>query len=279
MLAMISTSVPLTMTSREIAELIGKTHSNVMRDIRAMMEALEQDSELNSVCKSTTYVASTGQEYPQYELDKDTWLTLLLGYDPVARMRVVKRWQELESGAAHPAAINMRDPKQLVAVAIQLIEVNQELQSTVDTQQKKIEADAPKVEGFDRIAATDGSMCITDAAKTLQVQPRKLFQLQQARSWVYRRPMGSGWLAYQDRIQQGYLEHKVTSGMRSSDGYEWTDTQVRVTPSGAGAVVGVAARVHALLGRDAAVGRRGAAPRTALRVVPVLVGRVADGVA
>lgn len=221
--------MPLTMTSREIAELTGKSHSNVMRDIRAMMDALEQDSNLNSVCKTTTYAGSNGQAYDQYELDKDTCLTLLLGYDAVARMKVVKRWQELEGGAA--PALNMRDPKQLVTAALQLIEVNQELQAKIDQQQQKIAVDAPKVEGFDRIANSDGSLCLTDTAKTLQVQPRKLTQLLQEKGWLYRRPLGAGWLAYQERIQQGLLEHKVTTGEKS-DGSEWTSTQVRVTAKG-----------------------------------------------
>lgn len=92
----------LTMTSREIAELTGKAHSNVMRDVRAMMDALEQDSKLNPVCRTTTYRGSNGQDYDQYELDKDTCLTLMLGYDAVARMKVVKRWQELETQQGRP---------------------------------------------------------------------------------------------------------------------------------------------------------------------------------
>ena len=74
----------LTMTSREIAELTGKSHNHVMRDIRAMMEELEGNPNLDSVCKSTTYNGSNGQSYNQYELDKDTCLTLLLGYDAAA---------------------------------------------------------------------------------------------------------------------------------------------------------------------------------------------------
>jgi len=120
---------------------------------------------------------------------------------------------------------------QMAMAALQLIEVNQELQATIDQQQHKIAADAPKVEGFDRIASSDGSLCLTDTAKTLQVQPRKLTQLLQEKGWLYRRPMGSGWLAYQERIQQGLLEHKVTTGEKS-DGSEWSSTQVRVTAKG-----------------------------------------------
>ena len=87
----------LTMSSREIAELTGKQHAHVMRDIRVMLDAFEQNPDLDFVCKSTFYVGENGQSYPQYELDKNTCLTLLLGYDPVARMKVVVRWQELEA--------------------------------------------------------------------------------------------------------------------------------------------------------------------------------------
>ena len=82
----------LTMSSREIAELTGRDHGNVMRDIRTLLDDL-QASDLKPVCETTTYAGANGQRYPQYELDRDTCLTLLLGYDAVARMKVVKRWQ------------------------------------------------------------------------------------------------------------------------------------------------------------------------------------------
>lgn len=86
----------VTMTSLEIAELTGKQHAHVMRDIRAMLAELEQNPKLDSAYKSSSYVGSNGQSYPQYELDKDLTLTLMLGYDVAARFKVVQRWQELE---------------------------------------------------------------------------------------------------------------------------------------------------------------------------------------
>ena len=46
----------LTMSTREIAELTNKEHSNVMRDVRNMLEALSMDSELKACAKSSTYV-------------------------------------------------------------------------------------------------------------------------------------------------------------------------------------------------------------------------------
>ena len=107
--AIVSTVNAVTMTSREIADLTGKDHGNVMRDIRAMVDAISTDSNLNPCAESTTYIGKDGRQYPQYELDKDTCLTLLLGYDAVARMKVVKRWQELEAKTATPAALSRMD--------------------------------------------------------------------------------------------------------------------------------------------------------------------------
>jgi anti-repressor protein len=88
----------------------------------------------------------------------------------------------------------------------------------------------PKTEALDRIATADGSLCITDAAKTLQVRPKDLSALLRARGWVYSR-MGCGVIAGQARINSGHLEHKTTV-IRQGDGHERVVSQVRVTPKG-----------------------------------------------
>ncbi|NMG64392.1 DNA-binding protein [Azoarcus indigens] len=91
---------------------------------------------------------------------------------------------------------------------------------------------APKVEALDRIATySDGSFCIRDAAKNLQIQEKVLRQWLSEHDWIYRRPMGSGWLAYSEKLKAGLLEHKITTGTKA-DGSAWTDTQVRVTAKG-----------------------------------------------
>ncbi len=89
-------STPATMTSREIAELTGKQHSNVMRDIRVMIERLSATSDLKWHCETETYIDEQGKPRDMYRMDKDTTLTLVSGYDAVLRFRIIKRWQELE---------------------------------------------------------------------------------------------------------------------------------------------------------------------------------------
>lgn len=90
----------------------------------------------------------------------------------------------------------------------------------------------PKAEALDRIAtAADGALCITAAAKALQVRPKELFTYLHANSWIYRRPGAAGWLGYQAKVITGMLEHKVTTVSRL-DGTEKIVEQVLITAKG-----------------------------------------------
>lgn len=90
---------------------------------------------------------------------------------------------------------------------------------------------APKAEALDRIAAADGSTCVTNAAKDLQVRPKALFDFLSQNKWIYRRQGGTGWIAYQDKLQKGLVEHKVTVVSRG-DGTEKVTEQVLITARG-----------------------------------------------
>ena len=83
------------MTSREIAELTGKRHDHVLRDIDNLVASLSP--ELGNGFKSDTYTAGEpARSYRQYLLDRDATYCLVAGYDATSRMRIIKRWQELE---------------------------------------------------------------------------------------------------------------------------------------------------------------------------------------
>lgn len=119
------------MSSREIAELTGKQHGNVMRDIRVMLEEL-MNSNLNPCVKSTTYIGKDGRTYDQYELDKETTLCLVAGYDATLRMRIIKRWMELEAAyqkALTPEEMLLGMAQRLVdhsrRIAVQEVELEQ----------------------------------------------------------------------------------------------------------------------------------------------------------
>lgn len=218
------TTTPLTMTSREVADLTGKRHDNVMADIRKLLTELHGEGGV-LIFQDTQANPQNGQEYGIFKLPKRETLILVSGYSVTMRARIIDRWQELE--AAPPQALN---PATLSRM--QLIELAMQAEQERLALEHKVEALAPKAQALDRFATfAEGSMRISNAAKALQHQPKAFFRWLQEHQWIFRRPGGSGWLAYQSRIQVGYLEHKVTTVERG-DGSEKVVEQVLVTAKG-----------------------------------------------
>lgn len=86
-----------TMTSREIAELTNKEHSNVMRDIRNLHWDLQKDASLGEfIFESSSYLSEQNKEMPMFLLTKKETLLLVSGYNAVLRAKIINRWEELE---------------------------------------------------------------------------------------------------------------------------------------------------------------------------------------
>lgn len=211
------------MTSREISDLTGKEHRNVARDIKTMLE----DLKIDALSFERIYLDGSNRKQTEYQLPKDLTLTLVSGYNVVMRKRIIDRWLELE-GAPAPTI----DPMQVLSDPAAMRGLLLTYTEKVLTLESKVAEQAPKVEALDRIATvTEGSFCIRDAAKTLQIQEKKLRQVLIEHKWAYKRPLGTGLLAYSERLQQGFMEHKMTQGEKS-DGSEWASTQARITAKG-----------------------------------------------
>ncbi|WP_170864065.1 phage regulatory protein/antirepressor Ant [Paracoccus sp. SM22M-07] len=209
----------ITMSSREIAELCGKRHDNVMTDISKMLS----DIGLHAPDFSGTYKTAKGNTYDCFNLPKDLTVTLITGYRADLRYKVVKRLEQLE-GQGAPTAIDVRNPGQLALIASQLIEVNQE-------QAKQIEAMQETVQAHDRLCESEGSLCITDAAKTLGIRRKDMFDWLHDKGWIFKRVESDDWVAYAPRLASGVMEHRVATYTRP-DGTEKVVTQARVTPKG-----------------------------------------------
>jgi len=81
-----------TMSSREIANVTGKRHDNVKRDILAMLKELKVDA----LKFEDIYLDGRNREQVQYQLDREHTDCLLTGYSAPMRMKVIRRWRELE---------------------------------------------------------------------------------------------------------------------------------------------------------------------------------------
>lgn len=93
-----------TMSSREIANVTGKRHANVKRDITAMLKELN----LDVLSFEHIYLDGQNREQVEYMLDREHTDCLLTGYSAPLRMKVIRRWRELErqQGAREHVLLN-----------------------------------------------------------------------------------------------------------------------------------------------------------------------------
>lgn len=217
---LVAKKINISMSSIDIAELTNKEHRHVLRDIRLMLTELYGEKSLPSFGQS--YTAENGQSYNCYMLPKKEVMVLVSGYSIKLRMKIITRLEDLES-RSYPQLPDFSNPVIAARAWADEIEKNMLLEN-------KISVQAPKVAALNRIAVAEGSMNTTAAAKHLQIRPKDLFALLISEKWYYRRIGNNGYLGYQNRIQQGLIEHKVTTV--SIAGVDRVYEQPRLTPKG-----------------------------------------------
>ncbi|MCU4314885.1 phage antirepressor KilAC domain-containing protein [Acinetobacter bereziniae] len=224
--------VPLqtqSMNSLEISELVQSRPDKVKQSIERLAEKgvitlppMVETSFLNSIGRkqNTTVYTFTGEQ------GKRDSIIVVAQLCPEFTARLVDRWQELEAQVVKPVdpMQALSDPNILRGLLLGYSEKMVELEQKVEVMQ-------PTIDAFDRIATADGSLCLTDAAKTLQQEPHKFNKWLNLNDWIYKRTGSKHWVGYQEKIKAGYLEHKVRD-IQMPDGSSKITEQVRVTPKG-----------------------------------------------
>ena len=108
------------MTSLEIAELTGKQHKNLMRDIRNMEPAWVKIAGLKFELGS--YEDANGQMRPCYRLTKTECLYIATKFNDEARAKLVLRWQQLElAEQERRQQLCLPKPEKILALADEII--------------------------------------------------------------------------------------------------------------------------------------------------------------
>lgn len=215
----------LTMTSKEIAELTGKRHDNVIRDIRKMISDL--DSSLDAL-KTEFFeeINNLGlkvkREY--FVLNKEQSLTLVSGYSVKMRSAIIKRWLELEESASKSNlptsfAEALRLAADLEEQRVLLLQENQKKEAKLLEQQ-------PSVDFCNNYVQAQGNLSFRALAKVLGVKEKDFRQWMEDEKINYKNGSGD-WLAYSYVLNQGYVHHKtiIVNGNIQK-------TQMQFTPKG-----------------------------------------------
>lgn len=212
-------------SSIEIAELAGKRHSDLLRDIRNMEEAWVNVTERKFALSE--YVDSTGRKLPMYELTKQESLYIATKFNDEARAKLIVRWEYLERNST----IDFSDPNTVLQLA----------QNWADEQAKRIEAERvieeqkPKVLFAQALEVSEQSILIGQLAKILknngiEIGQNRLFLILREEGYLHK--SGEQYNSpTQKSMELGLLETKTTT-INNPDGSVRVTRTTKVKPKG-----------------------------------------------
>lgn len=151
----IITTKTITMSSREIADLVEKRHDNVKRTI----EFLHRDGVIGLPHREEVQ-NHLNQKVVEYRIGKRDSLIVVAQLCPEFTARIVDRWQELEAAVAKPA-IDLSNPAALRSLLLNYTE-------QVIALQQEVEAARPAVEFVGRYVEASGEKGFREVCKLLK---------------------------------------------------------------------------------------------------------------
>lgn len=177
---------PLTMSTREIASLLNKAHSNIKI-------SAERLAEKGTIALQGSSFEHNGNQYNEWLLNKRDSLVLVAQNSPEFTAAIVDRWQELESRQQPKIPNNFAEALQLAA-----------------DQAKQLELAAPKVAFVDNLVDRKNLMTATQVATKHGMSAVKLNKLLDELGGVYNKAVKRGRVFTQPFIDNGYGEVKQT---------------------------------------------------------------------
>ena len=207
----------LTMSSREIAELTGKEHKNVIRTVKDLLSAEILDAQIEPL-----KFEYRGQWFDYYELNKRDSLVLVARLSPEFTAHIVDRWQELEKQVKQ-TNVDLHDPHALRRALLNYTEQVIHL----ETQNKSLERT------IDTITQTPAGVKFQQACKILNIKQAILANWLRQHSWD--RKLNNTRASTYYSQERGYCETKYEEVARirpNGDPYTFTKIEFFILPNG-----------------------------------------------
>lgn len=203
-----------TMSSREIAELTGKRHDNICRDIEILNENYVRLGLLK--IEDTPYThPQNGQTYREYRLNKLQTFDLMTGYNTELRIKVNRRWAELEAQSQTSTPTLPTTYKEALQSLLIEVENNERLQAQNDLQRIELQKQAPKVAYYNEVLTSQSTYNANQIAKELGMSAESMNKLLHKLEVQYKQ--GGQWLLYRPHQNKGYTK-TITHTYTNSQG-------------------------------------------------------------
>lgn len=213
------------MSSREIAEITGKQHKHVLRDIRNMEPAWEKITQ--SKFGLSEYEDTTGRKLPEYQLDKREVLYVATKWNDEIRAKLILRWEELEN------AQTKVNPRLTLVEALRAyadeVERNEKLKGEIEVKNVLIAEYEPKVTYYDQILASTDTITVTQIAKDYGMSAKELNLLLHDNKIQFKQ--SGQWILYQKYAKLGYTKSHTTP-ITYKDGRKGDQLHTRWTQKG-----------------------------------------------
>lgn len=201
-----------TMSSREIATMTGKQHKNVIRDIEKLNDNYQELGMLKIEQGYYTLPNTGNQQHKQYNLTKIQTMDLMTGYRTDLRIKINRRWEELESkeNSIHSIPSTLSQALRLAAEQAEKIEYQQLL---LDNQK-------PKVLFAEAVSASHSTILVGDLAKLLKqnqinIGANRLFEYLRENGYLIKRKGTDYNMPTQKAMDLGLFQIKETTINRS----------------------------------------------------------------
>ncbi len=198
-----------TMSSLQIAELTGKRHANVMRDISNLLE--QGVNELNF--ELVEYRDAKGELRPCYQLSKTGCLILASGYNAVLREKIINRWIELETANANQYQVPTSFREALLLAAAQQEQIEEQQKLLLAQGEQIAEKDRAIAELHERTSYLDQILQSKSTVTTTQIaqdygMSAKKFNIE-LRNLKIQRKVGGQWILYAPYNTMGYVHSET----------------------------------------------------------------------
>lgn len=226
-------NVGKTMSSREIAELTGKEHRHVLRDCDVLNENYERLA-LPRIGQGYYTHPSTGeQQHREYLLTRIQTFDLMTGYNTELRIKVNRRWEELET--KERLTLDSISRKDLARMLYEAEEAKEKLEADNQRKTLALKEATPKIVFADAVTASESSILIGELAKILkqngiEIGQNRLFEWLRkngylcSRGELYNQPT-------QKAMELGLFEIKKTT-INPPDGPIFVSVTTKVTTKG-----------------------------------------------
>lgn len=213
-----------TMTSLEIAEVTGKRHDSVLRDIRNL---LSQGVDAHNFVE-TSYTDKANRQQKCFTLTKKGCLILASGYDALLREKIINRWEELEIQVRKSEIImpNFSNPAEAARAWADQYEKNLALEAHNKELKEENLHLAPKGEYFDDLVARNLLTNFTKVAHQLNIKRKTFIEWLIRDKFIYRDQKNK--LVPYAKYAHTYFHINDTKGKYS----KWAGNQTLITPEG-----------------------------------------------